>query len=149
MSDQNQTEKHRAQLMGLMDGELTPEETAEINDRLMRDAALREEYESLCRACGKLERVQFEMPDEAALRKLWKSPFNSFAYRLAWILVLGSLGIIACVGIFQFLTNGGPFGFNMKTVVTALFIGLGTLLALTIHGRVSTYSKDPYKDIEK
>ncbi len=149
MPDPKNIDERRAQLMGFMDGELTPEETADINNLLMRDAALRAEYESLCRACDKLERVQFDMPDEAELRKLWKSPFSSFLYRFAWLLILVPLAILIIVAGFQFLFNSGPFGLNAKTVVTAILIGLGTLLALVIYERVSTYSKDPYKDIEK
>ncbi len=135
--------------MGFMDRELTPEETADINNLLMRDAALRAEYESLCRACDKLDRVQFDMPDEAALRKLWKSPFSSFLHRFAWLLILIPLAILMTVTGFQLLFNSGPFGLNAKTILTAIFIGLGTLLALVIYERVSTYPKDPYKDIEK
>lgn len=135
--------------MGLMDGELSPEETADINNLLMRDAALREEYEALCRACGKLDRVHLEMPDEAELGKLWKSPFASFVYRFAWLLILGPIAILLAIGSYQFLFKSGPFGFSIKTAITAIFLGLGILLALTIYGRISTYSKDPYKDIEK
>lgn len=149
MSDSLNRDERRAQLMGLMDGELSPEETSQINNLLMRDAALREEYETLCRACGKLDRVHFEMPDEADLRKLWKSPFSSFLYRFAWLLILVPLAILIIITVLQAIFNSGPFGLNAKTAMTAIFIGFGTLLALAIYGRVSTYSKDPYKDIEK
>ncbi len=135
--------------MGLIDGELSPEETADINNLLIRDASLREEYESLCRACGKLDRLHFDMPDESELRKLWRSPFSSFLFRFAWLLIVAPLAILVTIAGYQLIFNSGPFGLNAKTVVTTLLIGFGILLGLVIYSRVSTYSKDPYKDIEK
>ncbi len=149
MSDQNNIDDRKAQLMGFMDGELSPEETAEVNNLLMRDAALRAEYEELCRACGELDRLHFDMPDEAELRKLWKNPFTTFVYRFAWTLILGSVGIILGVAGYNFLFNSGPFGLSIKTLITAIFSGFALLFILTVIKRVSTYSKDPYKDIEK
>ena len=43
--------EYRPLLMGLMDGELTPEEAAKVNDALIRSAVLRDEYEKLRAGC--------------------------------------------------------------------------------------------------
>jgi hypothetical protein len=149
MSDPHNIDDRKMKLMAFMDGELTPEETAEVNDFLRRDAALRAEYTELCRSCHRLDRLHFEMPSETELKKLWRNPLISSAYRFAWFLIVGSVTIIFGSAIYEVFINSGKFGFNLKTMIAAFVGGFIILLILTILKRVLTYSKDPYRDIEK
>ncbi len=50
-------EKTRPLLMGLIDGELIPEEAAEVNQALIRSQALRDEYERLRETSQRLEAI--------------------------------------------------------------------------------------------
>ena len=50
-------DKYRPLLMGLMDGELSPEEAADVNEALTRSSLLREEYEKLRETIQSLRQV--------------------------------------------------------------------------------------------
>ena len=45
-------ERYRPLLMGLLDGELSPQEVREVNEALMRNADLRNEYEKMREGVG-------------------------------------------------------------------------------------------------
>ena len=49
----SECEKYHGLLVGLLDKELTPEETVEINEHLIRCSACREKYEQLKETAGK------------------------------------------------------------------------------------------------
>lgn len=138
----------RALLMGYMDGELTPEEMAEVLDALRRDASLRDEYEGLCEACNRLDRLEIDLPNEKALKQLWNSPFSRAASMISWAMICCGLLVLVCYTLYGLLIleDGDT---PIRFAVTAVFIGFLVLLGLKIRDRVSTYSKDPYKDIEK
>ncbi|MDQ8203005.1 hypothetical protein QEH54_08265 [Pelagicoccus sp. SDUM812003] len=135
-------------LMGFMDGELAPDEMARVNDALMRDASLRNEYESLCRACGKLDRLSFDLPDEEEMKRLWKSPFSRSASLFAWSLIVAGLLVLSAYTLYAILFLSGEAPLVTVSLV-AVGVGFLVLFSLKVRDRVSTYSKDPYKDIEK
>jgi anti-sigma factor RsiW len=70
--------EYRVLMMGLMDNELTPEETADVNQHLIRCEACRREYDELSRSYSKLEAVSFSGPSDDELDRVWKSPFSRF-----------------------------------------------------------------------
>ena len=72
-------EKYRPLLMGLMDGELSPEEAAEVNEALTRSAALRDEYEMILASAGKLESLSMVEPADEIARRIWRSPYHRLA----------------------------------------------------------------------
>ncbi|EDY83976.1 hypothetical protein VDG1235_3603 [Verrucomicrobiia bacterium DG1235] len=134
--------------MAFMDGELSAAEMAEVNDRLMRDASLRDEYESLRSACGKLERVGMDMPDEEALKKLWRSPFNVVASGLAiWLIGVG-LAVLAIYAVAGLLASSHEVTVA-GLAVGAVVVGFLILLIVKVRERVKSLPDDPYKDIEK
>ena len=65
-------EKYKGLLMGLIDGELTPEETGEVDAHLIKCSSCREEYEQLRETANKIEVVSFDEPQDEILKKLWK-----------------------------------------------------------------------------
>ena len=67
-------EEIQSLLMGLMDGELSPEEADEINDILRKNQRWREEYNSLLKAHQHLKGLSFEEQTDEVLKMLWKSP---------------------------------------------------------------------------
>ena len=138
----------KALMMGFMDRELDLEETQLVNDRLARDPIFREEYDTLCRVCGKLDRLTYDAPDETVLKALWKSPYSRFAEWGAWILILGGYGFFLCAGLFLMLTSDDD-AWIVKIPILALVLGVVVLFAQKLRERLLTYSNDPYKDIEK
>ncbi|MBT3375677.1 MAG: zf-HC2 domain-containing protein [Lentisphaerae bacterium] len=141
-------EKCRQLLMGLMDDELTSEESTVVNDHLIRCAACREEYEGLRVSCGKLERVSFVEPTDEVLRELWRSPYSSLARSAGLVLVLGGYAGLIGYGLYEFLTAGREALF-VKVAVAAIPLGFGILLVSVIRERLRTYKVDPYKEVQR
>lgn len=140
-------EKYRPLLMGLMDGELSPEEAADVNDALIRHADLRDEYEKIREGAGKLESLSMLEPQDEIVRRLWKSPYRRFLRdHGVWFIIGGYLLLIA-YGLFAFLAEDGPV--LPKLAVFAIFFGVATLLYTFIRERIETHKVDPYKDIER
>ena len=81
-------EPFRGLLVGLLDGELTPDETRQINDHLTRCATCRTEYEQLRETSGKLAAISFREPDDAVLAQVWKSPFSRLARNTSLVLII-------------------------------------------------------------
>ncbi|MGC8991452.1 MAG: anti-sigma factor family protein, partial [Verrucomicrobiia bacterium] len=71
----NNCESYKGLIVGLLDGELTPEETVRINEHLARCATCRSEYEELRETTGKLAAMSFKEPEDTVLEQVWKSPY--------------------------------------------------------------------------
>ena len=144
----NNCEKFRPLLVGLLDGELTAGEKAEINAHMIRCSGCREEYERLRETSGKLEALSYDAPTDEVLRRLWRNPFSRVS-RIGGILmvVLGYAGLIA-FGLFKFFT-GKEEELWVKVPVAAIVIGILVLFILVVLERSKTYRKDPYREIER
>ncbi|MBN2242348.1 MAG: zf-HC2 domain-containing protein [Acidobacteria bacterium] len=144
----NNCEKYRGLLVGLLDRELNPQETVEINEHLVRCAGCREEYERLRDTSGKLEAVSFEEPSDEILRRLWRNPFSRLARIGGIFLIVAGYAALICYALFQFFTSGKE-NFWGKVPIAAIGIGFLILLLLVILERVKSYGKDPYREIKR
>ena len=140
-------ERYRPLMMGLMDGELTPEEAAEVNQALNRSAVLREEYKKLREATGRLECISMLEPADEVARELWNSPYHRLARDGGIWMILGGYVLLLAYGIFEFI-NSDARGIPR---IGAAGIALGTVMLLVtfIRERQRTHAVDPYKEIER
>lgn len=144
----NSCDSFKGLLVGLLDGELTPEESRQINEHLTRCAACRQDYEHLRQTTGKLAALSFHEPTDAALAQVWKSPYSRLARTLSLGLVAGGYALLIGYGLFEFFSRGKE-AWPAKVGLAAVVLGLVLLLALLIRERLKTYKTDPYKDIER
>jgi|SRR6185437_2629393 len=144
----NNCEPFKGLLVGLLDGELTPDETRQINDHLTRCAACRAEYEQLRETTGKLAAISFREPDDVMLAQVWKSPFSRLARNTSLVLIIGGYAGLMGYGLFEFLTSGTK-ELPAKMGLAAIVLGFLILLVQLIRERVRTYKTDPYKEIER
>ena len=144
----NHCESFKGLLVGLLDGELTPDETRQINDHLTRCAVCREEYEKLRETTGKLSATTFLEPDDVVLAQVWRSPFSRLTRNTAWILIIGGYGGIFGYGLYEFLTSGMK-ELPAKMGLAAIVLGFLILLVQLIRERIRTYKTDPYKEIKR
>lgn len=142
-----QFEKYRPLLMGLMDGELRPDEAAEVNDALTRSSALRDEYERLREADKALNAVSFIEPADAVARSLWKSPYHRFARQSGVLFLAGGYGLLLLDALYRFAVSDEPVLPRFAT--GAILIGIVMLVITFAAERASAYKADPYKDIER
>jgi hypothetical protein len=141
-------EQYRHLLVGLLDRELNPQETAEVNEHLVRCSECREEYERLRETSGKLETLTFEEPSDEELRRLWRNPFSRLSRVCGLFLVIA--GYIALIGyaLFELFTEGKE-AIWIKFSIAAIVIGFIMLFILVVLERVKTYGKDPYREIKR
>lgn len=141
-------EHYRGLIAGLLDGELTPDESADLNDHLIRCASCRGDYEALRRTEKKLDAISYvEITDEAA-RALWTLPYARTLRNASLLLVIGGYAALLLYGFITFLTDGDEDLFG-KITLAAIVIGFLVLLASVVVERISTYRVDPYKEIER
>ena len=144
----NQCEPFKGLLVGLLDGELTPDETRQINEHPIRCAACREEYEQLRETTGKLTAISYQEPNDAVLAQVWKSPFSRLARNTALVMIIGGYATLAGFGVYEFLSSGWK-ELPAKAGVAAIALGFLILLLQLVRERVRTYQSDPYKDTER
>jgi len=141
-------EKYRHLLVGLLDKELNPQESAEVNEHLLRCSTCREELERLRETSGKLETIAFEEPSDEVLRRLWRNPFSRISRIGGLLLVLGGYAALIGFALYEFFTSGKE-DLWVRVPVAAIIIGFLILLLLVVLERVKTYRKDPYREIER
>ena len=134
--------------MGLIDQELSPDETREVNAHLVRCAGCREEYEQLRETAGRIEAVSFVEPQDAVLGSLWKRPYSRLTRNAGLVLVLAGYVVLILYGVYEFLADKEE-AFIPKVAAAALLVGLLYLLFSVIRERLRTYKVDPYKEIER
>lgn len=144
----NNCEPIKGLLVGLLDGELTPDETRQINAHLTRCAACRAEFEQLREASGKLAAISFQEPSDVVLAQIWESPFSRLARNTSLGLIIGGYAGLMGYGRFEFLTSGTK-ELPAKMGLAAIIVGFLILLFQLIRKRVKTYKTDPYKEIER
>ena len=99
----NSCEPFKGLLVGLLDGELTTEESSQVNEHLTRCAACRAEYEQLRETTGKLAAISFREPGDLVLAQVWKSPFSRLARNTSLVMIIGGYVVLIGYGLFEFL----------------------------------------------
>ena len=141
-------DKYKGLLMGLIDGELTPEETGEVDAHLIKCSSCREEYEQLRETGNKIEVVSFDEPQDEILKKLWKSPYSRFTRNSGLFFVFAGWLSLIIYGLYEMFRSNEDPAFP-KIAVAAVIVGFFVLLLTVVRERILTYKSDPYKEIKR
>ena len=141
-------DQYKGLLAGLLDGELTAEEGAELNDHLIRCASCRTDYEELRKTDNRLEAISFIEVTEEAARAFWRLPYSRTLRNASLFMIIGGYAALISYGIVTALMQGAE-GLFQKLSLAAIVIGFLVLLGLMIVERLTTYKTDPYKEIER
>jgi anti-sigma factor RsiW len=144
----SECEKYKPLLMGLIDQELTPEESQDVNDHLRRCSGCREEYEEIRETASKINAVSFEEPQDRDLKRIWKSPYSRFVRNSGLFLVLAGWLALIFYGLIELFRDSGEPVFS-RIAVAAVIIGFLVLLISVIRERMITFRTDPYKEIKR
>jgi anti-sigma factor RsiW len=141
-------EDYKGLLVGLIDHELTPEETSEINTHLIRCEACRLDYEKLRETSGRLEAASFQEPGDVVLDQVWNRPYSRFMRNGALFLILGGYLALLLYGLFEFLRadDGQPL---VRVAVASIALGVFYLLLQLLRERWKLSRIDPYKNIKR
>lgn len=139
-------DEYKPLLMGLIDGELTPEETIKINEHLNRCAECRAEYEELHETSSKIHSVSFLEPDETILESLWNPPYSHLSRISGLAMVIGGWIALILYILYEAIIRGSGSLFP-RIGAAVMVIGFIVLLANAIRERWIKYKLDPYKEI--
>ena len=140
--------EYRVLMMGLMDNELTPEETADANQHLIRCEACRKEFDELSRSSSKLKAVSFSGPSDDELDRIWKSPFSRFTRNAGLLIVFaGWITLIVYSLVEFFRSDTEPL--LPKIAYAGIIIGFITLLYAVLSDRLRAFKTDPYKEVKR
>ena len=140
--------EYRVLMMGLMDNELTPEETADINKHLIRCESCRKEFDELSRSYSKLGSVSFSGPSDDELDRIWKSPFSSFTRNAGLFIVFAGWITLVIYSLVEFFRSDTEPGLP-KIASAGIIIGFIILLYAVLSDRLRAFKTDPYKEVER
>ena len=135
-------------MMGLMDNELTPEETAFVNRHLIGCETCRKEFDDMSRSLKKLGAVSFYGTADDELDRIWKTPFSRFTRNAGIVIVIAGWIILILYSLFETLRSGAEPALP-KIAFLGIIIGLIILLYTVITDRLRVLKTDPYKEIKR
>jgi ferric-dicitrate binding protein FerR (iron transport regulator) len=150
--DPDRHERARHLMMAALDGELGPEDRAELDGLLAADASLREEWERLNEVKEVTGTMGYTEPPEEVWETYWVSVYNRVERGVGWILLsLGAL-VVTGYGIWQgveaLLADTGLPGFFKIALFVAALGGLILLLSVA-REKLFTRRRDPYREIQR
>lgn len=138
----------RPLLMGLLDKELTTEESSTVNEHLIRCSSCRLEYEELSLGNSKLKSVSFKEPEDIVLERVWNTPFSAFTRWSGILLVVAGYLVLIGYGFYEYLQDRGE-PVLPKIALAAVVTGFSILLLAVIRQRTAVHKTDPYKEVER
>ena len=131
-------------LMRYLDGEVSPEERAAIDQRLQGSSELRRELAIFDAMKGDLQDLSF-VPHGGG--SIWDRIRTRITRPIGWTLTAIGSVVWAGYGVWVFLTSQTAIGAKLAT--GALAIGVLVLLADVIFERYKEYGNDPYRDVHR
>ena len=140
-------------LMGYLDGELDPEQRAQVDHHLASCDACRRDLAEFQNLNEELATMEFKDPSDEQLEHYWRSVYNRLERGLAWILFsLGAI-ILLCYGGFRLVESvvaDPSVALVLKIGVLALVFGAVVLFVSLLRERLTVRRVDRYsKEIKK
>lgn len=137
-------ERARQLLMAHVDGELLPDEHAELETALRDSPALRRELQRWEALNGQLSRFRLRDPGDAVLEDLERSVMARTSLHLGWLLLGGGALLLFAFAVQAVLRDAAlPLIFRFSA--GGLLLGLALLFGLKVRERWIERRHDPYR----
>jgi len=146
--EKNNCEEYKALMMGMIDGELTDDESMRLNNHMIRCSACRKESEQLKGVSSKLDGIDIKEPDVKIVEKTWKSPYSRLTKNFGILLVIAGWLIMMLYGAYEFLVTKEAESIP-KYAFVIILIGITILFITVLRDRLRSYRNDPYKEVDK
>ena len=140
--------EYKALMMGMIDGELTDDESIRLNNHMIRCSSCREELEQLKGASLKLNGIDLKEPDVKIVEKTWKSPYSKLTKNFGILLVIAGWLIMMIYGAYEFIVTKETESIP-KYAFVIILIGIAILFITVLRDRIRSYRNDPYKEVDK
>ncbi|UCD17072.1 MAG: zf-HC2 domain-containing protein [Candidatus Zixiibacteriota bacterium] len=144
--------RYHVMLSGYIDGELTPEETAEFERHLAGNPELQRELEAFRKLKEVTGAVKYADIPEAVWEGYWASLYRRFERNTGWILLSISVIILATLGCFYLIRDffmGPQSPLLLKIAVGSGILGFIFLAVSAVRERIFAYKRDRYKEVQR
>jgi len=146
-------DEFKPMLTGYVDGELSAELRAALEQHLDGCEACKRELASLSRLKEELAMMKFKEPTDVELERYWHSVYNRLERGLGWVLFsLGAI-IVLCYGGFKLveeIVRDPGVTVLLKVGVVALVFGTVILFVSLLRERLAVVKVDRYsKEVER
>ena len=132
-------------LMRYLDGEITPEERAWVDECLEDSTELQRELAVFRAMKNDLQDLTFVAPTGGD--SIWSAVNRRITRPLGWLLVIVGTAVWSVYGAYLFATSAvNPVE---KLTVGAILIGLALLLGSVVWERYGEWQTDPYRDVHR
>lgn len=135
-------------MMGMMDGELTEDESIRMNNHLIRCSSCREELEQIKVTSSKLDNINIKEPEKGIVDKSWKSPYSKLTKNFGILLVIAGWLIMMMYGAYEFIVTKDAESIP-KYAFVIILVGIAILFLTVLRDRIRSYRNDPYKEVDK
>jgi len=146
-------DEFKPMLTGYVDGELSAELRAALEQHLDGCEACNRELASLSRLKEELAMMKFKEPTDVELERYWHSVYNRLERGLGWVLFsLGAI-IVLCYGGFKLveeIVRDPGVAVLLKVGIVALVFGTVILFVSLLRERLAVVKVDRYsKEVER
>lgn len=148
MSEQN----INVMLSGYIDGELTPEERREFENRLKVDPELRKELETFNKLKEITGAMKYADIPESVWEGYWASVYKRMERGIGWILMSLSAILFAAIGCYYLFIDffmNPEFSIALKIAVGTGILGLIVMLVSLIREHLFAYNRDRYREVQR
>jgi len=140
-------------LMGLIDGELSPEEKKSLESHLKGCQECREELKEFNKMKGVMKNMKYKEPPDEVWEKYWSKVYNRLERGLGWILTSIGAMILLFWGGFkavESLIKDPTLEVFLKIAILILLAGVAILFVSVVRERIFVYKKDRYsKEVKR
>lgn len=154
MTDRNRNDPERVQafMMAALDGELSQEDQAELQQLLDADPALQAEWERLQTVKEVTRTMSYREPPEEVWDQYWDSVYNQTERKIGWLCLSAGLlilfGWVTWVWIEALIGESG-LPWLVRAGIFAAVFGGAVLFVSVAREKWFTRKRNPYKEIHR
>jgi predicted anti-sigma-YlaC factor YlaD len=140
--------RYRELMMASIDGEIGPEDRADLESHLAECAECKSEFEGLARVSRLVGEIELPRPSQEDMMRYWPSVYAKIERGAGWGLVIAGALIWVGYGVYLFITDPGT-GSLTKLLIAIPVVGVLMLLVSVIRERMSVGKSERYKEVER
>ena len=139
-------------LMRALDGEISKEQSAELEELMRSDEVLRAEWNDLIRVKEQTAALELRKPPDDLWEDYMDSVYRRVERGIGWILLsVGAVVVFSYVlwQIIEELIGDVTIPWYVKGGVLALLVGIVVLAVSVIREKYFVFKDDPYRDVQR
>ena len=145
-------DKYKEMLMGYLDGELSDDQSREIEKHLNECTGCSEELGQFRKLKEITDDISLNEPEDRVFEQYWSSVYNRTERRIGWILLSVSGMVLAiCLGFMaiEAIARDHTISIVLKSGLLVFYASLVILFFSVLREKLYFRKKDRYKDVRR